>query len=52
MFEITELKNLSILLQQGKYNITAQESAVLLNLLNKVNEEIKKLETPKEDETN
>ena len=45
MFEINELKNLTILLQQGKWTISAQESAVLLNLINKINEEIKRLET-------
>ena len=49
MFEINELKNLSVLLQQGKWTISAQESAVLLNLINKINEEIKKLENPTEE---
>ncbi len=48
MFEINDLKNLSVLLQTGKWTISAQESNVLLQLLTKVNEEITKLETPKE----
>lgn len=48
MFEINELKNLSALLQSGKWTISAQESTVLLDLLNKITREIKKLETPEE----
>jgi len=44
-FTLDELKNLSILLSVGKFTLSAQESTVLLGLLNKINEEIKKQAT-------
>lgn len=49
--EINDLKNLSVLLQSGKWTLTAQESTLLLNLLNKINEEIKTREAPKTEES-
>jgi len=42
---IEELKNLSVLLSVGKWTLNAQESAILISLLNKINEEIKKQST-------
>jgi len=46
---IDNLKNIQALLLKGKWELTAQESAILVNLVNTVGEEIKKLETPKEE---
>lgn len=47
--KIEELKNIQALLLKGKWELTAQESAILVNLVNTVGEEIKKLETLKEE---
>jgi len=44
--KIEDLKNIQALLLKGKWELTAQESAILVNLVNTVGEEIKKLETP------
>lgn len=49
MLELNDLKNLVALLQSGKWTISAQESTILLQLLNKISEEINKLETPKKE---
>lgn len=35
-FTIEDLKNLSALLQTGKFTVNAQESVILVNLTNKV----------------
>jgi len=47
--KIEDLKNIQALLLKGKWEINVQESAILVNLVNTVGEEIKKLETPKEE---
>ena len=39
---LEELKNLSVLLSVGKWTLNAQESSILIALLTKINEEIKK----------
>jgi len=49
-FTHEDLKNLSVLLGVGKWELTARDSTVLLNLLNKVNDELKSLETQPEGE--
>lgn len=46
---LENLKNIQSLLLKGKWELTAQESAILVNLVNTVGEEINKLETPKEE---
>lgn len=43
---VENLKNIQALLLKGKWELTAQESAILVNLVNTVGEEIKRLETP------
>lgn len=48
---IEDYKNLSTLLQVGKFSLTAQESVILVNLVNKIGETIKKMEVePKEEQ--
>lgn len=48
---IEDYKNISALLQTGKFTLTAQESALLVNLVNKIGETIKKMEAePKEEQ--
>lgn len=41
---IEDYKNISTLLQVGKFTLNAQESIVLVNLVNKIGETIKKME--------
>lgn len=49
-FTLEELKNLSAFLNVGKWTINAQEGSILITLLTKINEEIKKQSTePSED---
>lgn len=50
--KIENLKNTQFLLLKllkGKWELSVEESAILVNLVNTVGEEIKKLETPKEE---
>lgn len=47
--EINDYKNINVLLQTGKWDLNAQGSQVLLGLIEKINQEIKLKETPKEE---
>lgn len=46
--KIETLKNIEVLLKTGEWKLSAQNSTILLTTINEVEEEIKKLETPKE----
>lgn len=47
---IEDYKNLSTLLQVGKFNLNVNESVVLVNLVNKIGETIKKMEAESKEE--
>ena len=47
--KIEDLKNIQTLLKIGKFELTAEIAPILVSLVNTVGEEIKKLETPKEE---
>ncbi len=47
--KIEDLKNIQTFLKIGKFELTAEIAPILVNLVNTVGEEIKKLETPKEE---
>lgn len=48
MFELADLKNLQVILSVGKFNFTAQESLELIKLIDRITNEIKRLEAPAE----
>lgn len=41
-----DVKNLFVLLQAGKFTLNAQESVILVNLVNKLDSIIKEIDTP------
>lgn len=40
----SELKDIAVFLNAGKYNLTAKESIVLLTLINKIDQNVKQME--------
>lgn len=40
----SELKDISVFLNVGKYNLTAKESVVLLTLISKIDQNVKQIE--------